>query len=726
METGFETREVQTQTGRTIPCNYLEHPKFFKRKNLCQTLHYIFTQYCPTVSHSNGYLLRSALHAWLDYAALYDEQNPKALHLTQFTDISVAVFQGFVSYLNRNQLPPSYAEKLKNAMSKVAKSTGKIPKLVLPKVNSKKEDPSEPLTDEAYDQLKHALQDHAIKLYAKLDIRKQLESVIPYTYEELCELTRPAYNRTNLFRWYQYTRANGIRIKPATLSYRLRASGDTEIMALCESESIESAFRTFYMAHSEPYLLDAPIDPFDGVGIYTWKKDDLRALKTIVNDGYPFSASLRELNDEYSRSGTLNFTGSCTNAVKVLLYKYTHANRATRGKKDTSWDELLGMYYPTGLDMAALVIFIMLQSGWNKEVVLSVDPENFEHILSGSLNEHLKMLFSEKNKSQSSSKNYEDPAKITATSDASNPYSIYNLVKLAQKLSEPLAKYDFDVALTMDNGDNLSQLFLFLRSWGDFKSTGGRHSSIAYPKSYHTAVKQFFDLYPVYENGRRMTAAQDIARRLRPTWAKHKRKEDPLSLVSLQMGHVDSRTTDVHYDNSGTAVQERKVRLRTALEEIMDLLKARRFSGLLGKRASELANIVPRFFHIPGHAAPLWGCMDQSAPSWPGADRELHDGQKCTAIDKCLSCNKVWVTNDSLPYLHERLNHIELELYDREESGFTRRLNTEKEIIEYLIHNWDDQDAVLEALRLQRRQKKSLLPRDLASLRVIFEEDEAQ
>ncbi|WP_447741915.1 hypothetical protein [Pseudomonas laurentiana] len=726
MEIEFATREVESLKGRILSCNYLNHAGFAKQKNICQTLHYIFIQYCPTVSGANGYLLRSALNAWLDYAVLYDQQNPEALRLTQYTDISVAVFLGFVSYLNRNNLPLSYAEKLRNAMSVVAKNNGKIPNLILPPVKTKKDTPTEPLTDEAYEQLTQALQQHTEKLYQKLDLRKALEKIKPYTYEELCELTRPNYNRKNMFRWHQYNIANKIKVRTATRNYRLRNSSDPELLAISKLGKTSDAFHDFYLAHSKPFLLDTPIDPFDGVGIYTWVPDDLRALKTIIHDGYPFSTSLSELNDEYSRSAILNFTESCTNSVKVLLYRYSHANRSDHGRKITSWDELLGMYYSTGIDMAALLMFMMIQSGWNKEVVLSVDPDNFEHILSGVVNENLKMLFGEKDKSQSIGKNFEDPAQIPATSDASDPYSVYNLIKLAEKLSEPLATHEFDVETILENGDSLSKLFLFLRAWGDFKSTGGRHGSISFQKSYHTAAKQFFDLYPIYENGRRFEAAKDIARRLRPTWTLHKRRTDPLSIVSIQMGHAQQQTTDVYYDSSGAAVQRRKVQLRSVLEEIMELLRARKFEGLLGKRASELANVIPRFFHIPGHTAPLWGCMNQSAPSWPGADQQLMEGQKCVAIDKCLSCKQVWVTNDSLPYLHERLKHIDADLYDREESGFTRRLNIEKEIIEYLLDSWDDQDAVLDALRFLRKQRKSLLPRDLAALRMIFEEEEAQ
>lgn len=582
---------------------------------------------------------------------------------------------------------------------------------------------------DAYDQLTKALQKHTEKLYQKLDLRKKLESVQPYTYEELCEVTRPSYSRKNLIRWHQHALANKKKLRTGTIRHRLSNSDDSEILALCAQPKLNAAFREFYIANSAPYLLETPVDPFDGVGIHTWVPDDLRALKTIVDEGYPFSTSLHELNEQYSRTALVNFTNSCTNAVKVLLYRYTHANVYIHAHKMSglcSWDDLLSMYYPTGLDMAALLMFMMIQSGWNKEVVLSVDPENFEHILSGAVNENLKMLFGEKDKSQSTGKNYEDPAQIPATSDSADPYSVYNLVKLAQQLSKPLVEHEFDVNTSLENGDEMSKLFLFLRAWGDFKSAGGRHGSISFPKSYHTAAKQFFALYPIYENGRRFEAAKDIARRLRPTWTQHKRRTDPLSIVSLQMGHAQQQTTDIYYDSSGAAEQRRKVQLRSALEEIMDLLRARKFEGLLGKRASELANVVPRFFHIPGHTAPLWGCMNQGAPSWPGADRQLGEGQKCVAIDKCLSCKQVWVTNDSLPYLHERLKHIEADLYDREESGFTRRLNIEKEIIEFLLDSWDDQDAVLDALRSLRKQRKSLLPRDLASLRMIFEEEEAQ
>ncbi|WKV95518.1 hypothetical protein PYV50_15270 [Pseudomonas sp. H22_DOA] len=55
-------------------------------------------------------------------------------------------------------------------------------------------------------------------------------------------------------------------------------------------------------------------------------------------------------------------------------------------------------------------------------------------------------------------------------------------------------------------------------------------------------------------------------------------------------------------------------------------------------------------------------------------------------------------------------------------------LEIEKQIIEYILDQWGDDDAVRLAARYQRKHNP-LLPRDLASLRILFDEgllDQAQ
>lgn len=723
METiiGFERTHVESGCGRIVSCSYLEHPAFDRSKNLWQSLHYIFIQYSPNVAHSSVYLLRSAYNSLLDYVSGYNENTQSALHITQYIDLSTEVFNAYVSYLRKNKKPISYAEKLRSAMTIVTQNTGKLPIMLLPSVKSKKDAPTEPLTDAAYEELCEALKIHISALKAKLAFREKVAVAEPYQYREILDEIFPPRDKGHVFQWFQYALKRGLKLKPINYITKFRATQDPALHALINRPHMIQEFKELYELEAGPYLMEKPVNPFQiaGTGMSYWTPDNLRTMKTLIVEGYPFSKSIADLEAGYTRQKLYDL-GSCCDATQLLIHKHTTGARLTGNTP--FWDDLLGMYYPTPMDMAAIVIFIMMQSGWNKEVVLAIDSENFEHALTGAIKESMRVVFSEKNKSQGLAKPYEDPKQITANSDKDNPYSIYNLIILAGQLSAPLKGIPFDSEMVLKKGEEMNDLFLCIRAWGDWQGPGGKHTSITNPKAYQTAVKAFFETYPVYEDGRRLAVASDVGRRLRPTWAKFQRKTNPLSLLSLQMGHANEETTDVHYDSSGQAVQERRVRLRSVLEEVMHLLRTRQFQGLLGEQASVIANAKPRVFHIPGKERALWGCRNQRKPSWPGAEKQIPTGMMCTAIDKCLGCDQVWITEDSLPYLFERLQHLEEELYDRDAASYSARLESEKQVIEYLIDTWDDEDVIKVAERYQRKNSP-LLPRDLASLRLIFQEE---
>ncbi|MGV2837061.1 hypothetical protein ACNPOQ_25335, partial [Pseudomonas shirazensis] len=236
-----------------------------------------------------------------------------------------------------------------------------------------------------------------------------------------------------------------------------------------------------------------------------------------------------------------------------------------------------------------ITLFLLLQTGWNKESVLEVDGDDFEHALSGSIDESLSVVFTEKFRSQGIDKPFDAPKQMTASSNREDPYSIRNLVLLAKNLSIPLKGYQFDADPFLVSGRERNELFMFIRLWGDWFKNKSRHSSISVPNSYLHGCESFFKLYEIYENGNRLTRAGDITRRLRPTWLKHKKQEYGRSIISSHFGHEDERTTDVHYDSSGAAMAERIVRLRDEVETITTLLVTRQFTGLLGKRANEQA-----------------------------------------------------------------------------------------------------------------------------------------
>ncbi|WP_397452124.1 hypothetical protein [Pseudomonas sp. NA-150] len=648
IEETLAIREVEARCGRTVRAPYLDHAYFDVSSNLCLTLHYIFVRYAPAVVHMNGFRLSRAIYLFFDYLVEHLTHNPIELHPNQFTDITIEIILGYQDYLLRNKLPIAHAEKLKSALSSVAKQHGTIPLLLFPIVGRPKPKKTEPLSEGAYEALKTALVIHIDSLYEKIEFRKVVDLAPPYDY------------------------------------------------------------------HSIP-----PNDPDNPVKVRSWEVDHGRSLRTLLDHGFPMSMSLDELSALMSNNGLSSYKRDCDTILKVILHKYVICSRH---KGDLNLDELLGMYFPSSMDQSAIVLFLLMQSGWNKESVLGIDGTDFEHVLTGSINESLAVIFSEKYRSQGLEKPYDAPKQITASSDREDRYSIYNLILLAGKLSLPLKDFAFDTNPFLKSWDEKNELFLFLRAWGDWFKNGSRHSSISILNSYLNGVERFLKTYEVVEDGKRLLRSGDVTRRLRPTWLLHKKRTTALSIISSHFGHTTTTTTDIYYDSSGAAMQERTQRLRDELEEVVTLLVNRQFTGLLGKQANERASAVVKIFTLPGKDKPLWGCEDQLNPDWLGHETHVQPGRKCYHIEKCIGCSRVRIYDDSVPYLMERSAHIEYELELESEGPRTADLKWEKQILEYLINDCHDEETVKQAIRYRRRNAP-LLPRDMSSLQLIFDDE---
>ncbi|MDU0701901.1 hypothetical protein Q8W87_17525 [Pseudomonas aeruginosa] len=470
---------------------------------------------------------------------------------------------------------------------------------------------------------------------------------------------------------------------------------------------------------SEPYIYESlpPQKTDSGIKARDWEIDDARSMRTLLDHGFPMDIPLDALQRMMRRSSIGNFAG-CNTVVKAILHKYIFC---PQHKKTINLDGLLRRYFPTTLDQAAIALFLLLQTGWNKESVIEIDGENFEHPLTGSIDEKLAVVFSEKYRSQGIGAPYESPSQITASSNPDDPYSIYSLIVLARNLSKPLKGYTFDTNAFIGSGKVRNELYLFLRAWGDWFKNGSRHSSISIFNSYTQGIEGFLKKYPVYESGKRLLRVSDITPRLRATWLKHQKKANSLSIITSHLKHKYGNTTDVHYNSSATAMAERSSRLRSELEEVTKRLVNRQFSGLLGKIANEQASLSIKLFTIPGKDRPMWGCEDQFSPDWYGHQHVVAKGEKCYQVDKCIGCSRVRIYDDSLPYLMERLGHIDYELEMESEDSRSSELRWEKQTLEYLINDCHDEDTITEAARYRRRNSP-LLPHDMSSLRLIFDE----
>ncbi len=472
---------------------------------------------------------------------------------------------------------------------------------------------------------------------------------------------------------------------------------------------------------AEPYTFETfpPNDQANPVAVYKWQPDHLRSMKTLLVHGFPMQLSLEDIYGFTGRANISSYKRDCTTIQRCVCYPYI---TLWAPKTHINFDQLLEMYFPTSMDQCAIALFLMLQSGWNKETVLALDGDDFEHVLTGAIDENLAVIISEKLRSQGNGLPYDAPKPMTASSDKTDKYSIYNLIILAGKLSKPLQNYAFDSAPVQNVGLERNELFLFLRALGDWFKNGSRHSSINIINSWKHGIECFLREYEVFENGQRLKKAGDLARRLRPTWQMRKKGTMPKTMISAHFGHADDSTTDIYYDSSGAAMKERKDRLRTELDAVVQLLITGQFRGLLGKRANDQASAAITLFTIPGHDRSMWGCEDQYSPDWNGHENELAHGKRCFRFEKCLGCSRIRLFEDSLPYLLERLSHIEHELDSEHSSSRNADLEWEKQILEYLIQDCHDEDAVNAAARY-RRKHWPLLPRDLSSLRVIFDEE---
>lgn len=478
---------------------------------------------------------------------------------------------------------------------------------------------------------------------------------------------------------------------------------------------------------ADPYVYEELISDIK-TNAYRWETCSKRVLRTLILNGHPFSVSLIEFKECFARrKGEMS---KVKDIVDIIYRRYTDPKRYLKlGQSLPSMEEVLELYFPTIVDQVAVGLFIMLQTGWNKEVLMALDGNNFEHVLTGAVNSNQSLVVSEKNKSQNNNKPFKKPKRFLAPSDKGNKYSVHNLIILAQDLSLPFVNLPVEAGFK-DAIDNYNALFLCMRDWRTWlkinKTTGeysGRHFSIKHNALWTMGIELFFERYLVEEKNTRLKSAQDINGRLRPTWITFTRnkKKHPLSLIALQQGHASVETTDIYYDSSGPAMQERRKRLRIELNSILSLLQARQFKGLIGEKGNiPVNNDSIRIFTIPGHNKSLWACTNPYKPDWVGHESSVVTDKKCNQISMCLFCSRVCIIEDSLPYLMKRQSTLQEELESFPETEFNSPLTDELEIIQFILQEWNDESALKEASRYLRRNP-GLLPRDMQSLSILFE-----
>lgn len=712
----------------SVECSYQGHSFWRNDSPLCLALHLMFVSCAETRTRAYILSVRQALLQFFNYALEKNQRTPEELKIKTLSDITKATFSEFSRFLLAKGQNKNLAQKFKALINSGKDLSEHFPDLNLGVISNSRCKPKEPLTDDTFNELKQALTTHVDALYSKLSFRNLVAAAKAYTMEEIVPTYTQKYNKGTIYEWAQYRIENNIKIQKIELAYKFQQSKDEELISLLDKPSTVADFKALYHRREQCYHFDSPKDPFKGTYFQNWLPDDIRLVKTLLEHNYPMGLSPKVLQEKYCGGANLTLQ-ECSSILDVCLFRVGQFGAAKFAVRVKTIDELLALYYPTMMDMACIIMFIMLQSNWNKEAVIALDGSNLEHPLAGAILEKHTVIQSEKNRSQGIGKPYHAPKDVIAISSTADRYSSYNLIKLAEALSAPLNAYDFDFIPFGKDISDFNPLFLCIKSRLNWKSRGGRHTSSSYQKAFSQGVIEFLRLYPVHENGKRLKSASDVTRRLRPTWTlqQKQRNNSSIGLLAMQMAHSDSLTTDIHYDSSAAALKERGKRVLSEQEEILKLLRQGEYEGLLGKREPEPIDLSLKIFHIPGMEKPMWACTNQRSPAWHGASNYVKDGERCYVVSKCLFCKQCNLFDESLPYLIQRRIHIE-ELMEEgidNESEFSNSLSSELSIINSILESWDDPETIKEASRYQRRNDP-LLPRELDLLQVIFEEEDMQ
>lgn len=715
---------VHSNDGEAVPCRYLQHKNYDHSTNLCRSFHFLFLYFVPKRGKGQGYRLMNGIEEMLTLVGQENERRPELLKISQYTDINSELWIKFLRFLQENGRPLNIAEIMKSAMGSVAVETGKLPLINLPIVKYDRRNPSEPLDSRGFNQLETALKAHVLGLYKKLVFREAVDASEPFEYEALREEIAPRTTRKSLLEWYNFIQYNCISpTRAVSLAERAQEIGELDIVEICQRKEWRSGVEELYEKEIGPIGRPQFKNPIAIIGMRNWNPPVERVIKTLLANNYPLGITLKELEASYSAKG-LRTVDVYQDLITIIFNRGSKHSGRNTGKPDSfpHNETLLTQYFPTQEDMSVITSYLMLQSGWNKETVLAIDGEDFEHPLSSAFEDSMKVVFSEKNKSQGRGLPYEDPVRINAPTRSDDPFSMYSLINLANALSRPLQGFTEDEDEGGSKQKWLNPTFLALRVQKEWKK-GGRVTSAAHLLSFAGGMKMFLENNEIISHGKRLKSAGDLTLRLRPTWLLYKKEEHPMSVLSQNMGHASRDTTDIYYDSNGAATMERDARLRSELEHVMELLRAFRFKGLLPKQTQEEATASLKVFHIPGHGQrPLWACSDQSRPDWPGAQIIARTGRKCASIPNCIFCSRMRVFEESLVYLMERLSHIDEQLDGADEDlegEFSSRLANEKASIQWIIDNWGDEKAEKRAERA-RDAMGPLLPRDLGLLEIIF------
>ncbi|HGM5932769.1 TPA: hypothetical protein ACKP4G_006006 [Pseudomonas aeruginosa] len=350
-------------------------------------------------------------------------------------------------------------------------------------------------------------------------------------------------------------------------------------------------------------------------------------------------------------------------------------------------------------------LFVMLQTGWNFEVVVSISDNLDDHIEEDLLDDDYVIIYGYKGRSDKSQMHRLNKR------DKFGAYQILRFVaaEVTKHLSSPHYL----------NG-KLFQCVISKNLWNKF----GRLCTPVTTTNFGHASTEFLHRHRIKLDTDTKSPRIET-KRLRTTYETRRREQGlDIDEVSAMMGHSDIDTTVNHYDSDWGSAEILNGRLRKIQRKheedfrrysanlltdvsLVELREATLRCGSKEELRSVVAPLVGRLnssedsviqLLSPEGQTFIASCLNSRRPDWPGAESFLRTDTPCNYFNRCPLCSQCVIFKEALPFIARRISDLD---------GLRERLNPlewEKSYrAEYLawkgvLEGWGDPIEVAEAI----------------------------
>ncbi|NWL76062.1 hypothetical protein DM872_04280 [Pseudomonas taiwanensis] len=318
-------------------------------------------------------------------------------------------------------------------------------------------------------------------------------------------------------------------------------------------------------------------------------------------------------------------------------------------------------------------LFVMLQTGWNFEVIVSISDNLEDHIEDDLLDDDYAIIYGFKGRSDKSQMHRSNKR------DKFGAYQILHFV--AKKVREHSSSPHYLPG-------TLFQCVISKNLWNMF----GRLCTPVTTTNFWPASTEFLRRHGIKLDTDTKSPKIET-KRLRTTYETRRREQGlDIDEVSTMMGHSDIDTTVNNYDSDWGSTEILNGRLRKIqskheedfrsysanLLTDVSLAKLREATLRCGSKEELRSVVAPLVAKLnssedsviqllsPEGQTFIASCLNSKQPDWPGAENFLSTDTSCNYFNRCPLCSQCVIFKEALPFIARRVSDLD---------GLRERLN---------------------------------------------------